>query len=84
VYSIGNFAFGTPSRWKEEYPGVGLVVTTVLGPAGLRELRVECIQTDNAVVAFQPRPCEPIIARPLLESLSPRLRVEGTTGAMNW
>lgn len=84
VYSIGNFVFGTPGRWTEEHPGFGLIVTTVLGPRGFRELRVECIQTDNAVVAFQPRACDSVTAGQVLGSLSADLHMEGELGVIRW
>jgi len=69
LFSLGNFAFGTPGRWDDEFPGFGLVATTVFGTDGLDEISLRCIVTDNAVVAFQPVPCNEDEAAAVLGAL---------------
>ena len=56
-YSLGNFVFGTPGRFSEEFPGWGLILRTYLGPDGLDRFELTCILTDNKKINFQPRPC---------------------------
>ena len=58
LWSLGNFTFGTPGRFDDEFPGVGLVATTTFGAGGLEGIELACIVTDNSVVAFQPWECE--------------------------
>ncbi len=58
-YSLGNFVFGTPGRYDEEFPGWGLMLRTYLGPDGFDGFELTCILTDNKKIHFQPRPCEP-------------------------
>lgn len=73
VYSIGNYVFGTPGRFDTKFPGFGMLVTAELGREGFEQLILNCIQTDNEQVSFQPRPCTEAQIRsaftPLNESL---------------
>jgi poly-gamma-glutamate capsule biosynthesis protein CapA/YwtB (metallophosphatase superfamily) len=69
IYSLGNFVFGTPGRFSEEFPGYGLVARTFLGPAGFERIELTCILTDNDEVVFQPRPCPEERARGVIEGL---------------
>ncbi len=57
IYSLGNFAFGTPGRFSGRAPGEGLVVTTTLWPDGRLEITARCLLIDNDLVQFRPRPC---------------------------
>ncbi|MGE3855680.1 MAG: CapA family protein [Dehalococcoidia bacterium] len=84
AYSIGNFAFGTPGRFTADYPGYGLALTSVLSAEGFRELRIACVQTDNEVVFYQPRPCDAPTAQRVLGALNPAVHFEGTTGILRW
>lgn len=84
IYSLGNFAYLCRGQFTEDNPGYGLAVTTVLGPRGFREIRVSCIQTDNMIVEYQPRLCDPATAKQVLESLSSGIEIEGNTGVIRW
>ena len=77
LYSLGNFTFGTPGRWTEDYPGYGLVLRTFLGPTGFDKFELSCIVTDNTRVKFQPKPCEGDEATTMLTGVSPVLSVDG-------
>jgi poly-gamma-glutamate synthesis protein (capsule biosynthesis protein) len=83
-YSLGNFVFGTSGRFSEEFPGFGLVVSTVLGPDGFYHAELHCIHTDNQQVHFQPRPCTPEQARQVFSSLSEELTIDGNSAALSW
>ncbi|HEX2282162.1 MAG TPA: CapA family protein [Thermomicrobiales bacterium] len=82
LYSLGNFVFGTPGRFSTDAPGYGLVVRTAIGANGVERIAVSCILTDNAVVAFQPRPCVPEEAQRVVAGLGPRVIWDGTTGVV--
>ncbi len=60
LYSIGNCAFGSFGRFaKRGVPGHGLVVRTRFAGHGLAGIELTPIVTDNKVVHFQPRRCDP-------------------------
>ena len=84
LYSIGNFVFGTPGRFSEEFPGFGLVVTSELGPEGFDRLLISCIQTDNEIVNYQPQPCTPAQAQEVLGSLSDGLIIQDDVAVFDW
>ena len=84
VYSLGNFVFGTPGRFTQAAPGIGLMAVTAFGPDGLEALRLHCIRTDNDEVAFQPRPCAPGEADAALRALHPDIVVEHGVGVLRW
>jgi len=84
VYSQGNFVFSTAGRFTEQAPGYGVIVTTVLGPRGFRELRFTVLETNNKIVEYQPRPCDPTIAHRVLEAMWPDIRMEGAEGVLTW
>jgi poly-gamma-glutamate capsule biosynthesis protein CapA/YwtB (metallophosphatase superfamily) len=84
VYSVGNFVFGTPGRFTEDYPGFGLVVTAELHVGGFHQLSFACIQTDNQVVNFQPRPCTPAQAQQVFSSIYDDLIIEEDTAILEW
>jgi poly-gamma-glutamate capsule biosynthesis protein CapA/YwtB (metallophosphatase superfamily) len=71
LYSLGNFVFGTPGRFNNEFPGYGFVARTYLGPDGFEGVELTCILTDNDRVDFQPRPCDEEEAREVSEGLGP-------------
>jgi hypothetical protein len=84
VYGLGNFVFGTPGRFSEEFPGYGLIAAAELGPNGFDRLRLNCIQTDNQIVYFQPQPCTPAQAQQVFSSLFDGLLIEGDTAILRW
>jgi poly-gamma-glutamate synthesis protein (capsule biosynthesis protein) len=57
VYSLGNFAFGSPGRFPNHRLGVGLVMTATFAADKPIGVSFRCVVTDNDVVEFQPRPC---------------------------
>lgn len=61
-YSIGNFVFGAPGRFDTfGQVGIGLVATVTWSGDGPGEgsVRLRCVHTDNADVAYVPRACDP-------------------------
>jgi poly-gamma-glutamate synthesis protein (capsule biosynthesis protein) len=56
-YSLGNYVFGTRGRFGRN-PGYGLVLKAMFTSEGLDALSVDCLDVDNARVAFQPRSCD--------------------------
>jgi poly-gamma-glutamate capsule biosynthesis protein CapA/YwtB (metallophosphatase superfamily) len=84
IYSVGNFVFGTPGRFTEDYPGFGLVVKADLQSNGFHQLTFNCIQTDNQVVNFQPRPCTPTQAQQVFSLLPDNLIIEEDTALFYW
>lgn len=59
IFSLGNFVFGTPGRFTDEYPGYGLVSKTTFDKDGLRKIVFHCIYLDAKKLGiFQPRLCK--------------------------
>ena len=83
IYSIGNYVFTTPGRFTDAAPGYGLVLTTEFRASGRLTLRMRCIQTDNDVVLYQPRPCDASQARALLGSLNPQIELQGDVAQLD-
>ena len=83
VYSLGNYVFMTPGRFSDAAPGFGLIVTTEFRATGHLVIRMRCIQTDNAVVSFQPRPCDSAQSPALLGSLNVRAVVSGDVATLD-
>ena len=83
VYSVGNFVFGTPGRWAANgVVGQGLVAEVALARDRAPRLSVRCLLTDNAVVGYQPRPCDAAQARAVLPTVAPELEMQGDTGVL--
>ncbi len=80
VYSLGNFVFGTPGRYSEEFPGWGLMLRTYLGPDGLDGFELTCILTDNKKIKFQPRVCTPDAAKGFFAQLGDGKNLEYREG----
>lgn len=59
LYSLGNSVFCTPGRFKPEFPGYGLLATTVFTADGLERIDLTCFANNNRVVRFQPKPSAP-------------------------
>ncbi|MBK5287208.1 MAG: CapA family protein [Acidimicrobiia bacterium] len=83
VYSLGNYVFTTRGRFTDNAPGFGLVLTTEFASLDRVTLRMRCIQTDNAVVAYQPRPCDSAQAPALLGALNPKVVLRGDVGELD-
>lgn len=83
VYSIGNYVFTTLGRFTDAAPGYGLVLTTEFRSGARLLIKAKCIQTDNAVVFFQPRPCDTIQSKALLGSLNPKAVLHGNVAELN-
>jgi len=81
IYSIGNFAFGTPGRFDADAPGYGLVVRTAFGAEDEPRIQLTCIVTDNEVVAFQPHLCSAAESRKVFGELGPAVRILDDTTA---
>lgn len=83
AYSIGNYIFGTPGRFRSRaVPGRGLVLTSHFTSEESIELSIRCIVTDNGIVNFQPRPCNDEESRDTLSALHPALSMEAGLGRM--
>jgi poly-gamma-glutamate capsule biosynthesis protein CapA/YwtB (metallophosphatase superfamily) len=81
IYSLGNYVFTTNGRFNDAVPGFGLTVTSEFRPGRLA-LTMRCIQTDNELVLFQPRPCDATQAQLVLGALHPEVRVQGDVGRL--
>jgi poly-gamma-glutamate capsule biosynthesis protein CapA/YwtB (metallophosphatase superfamily) len=85
VYSLGNFVFNTQGRYgKLDWPGWGAVATAYLGPDGFEGLELTCIQADNQVTKYKPRPCNDEERAGAFEVLGPHVRVRGERGVVTW
>lgn len=80
LYSVGNFVFGTPGRYHEQAPGYSVAVRATFDFDQLIDLELSCIETDNAVVNYQPRSCPPSAADQVLTSLHPDVAFDGQRG----
>lgn len=75
LYSLGNFVFTTPGRykhWQSTNPratGNGLLARTFLGPNGFEGLSLTCLSVDNQHVKYQPGACSAEESHRLFESL---------------
>lgn len=84
AYSIGNFAFGTPGRFKSfGQEGVGLLLSIEIQPASSAELAVQCIVTDNLLNDYVPRPCGDAQFASLINTVNPALVLEGNVARMS-
>jgi poly-gamma-glutamate capsule biosynthesis protein CapA/YwtB (metallophosphatase superfamily) len=81
VYSLGNYVFTTRGRFNDAVPGFGLMLSTQFRP-GRIAVTMRCIQTDNEIVLFQPRPCDTTQAQLVLGALHPQVRVQGDVGRL--
>lgn len=84
LYSLGNFAFGTPGDYSRANRGYSVVARTAFGPEGLASIELTCIATDNEVVKYQPRPCSSSQSRALMRRLGPAVTLKGETGVVTW
>jgi poly-gamma-glutamate synthesis protein (capsule biosynthesis protein) len=78
VYSLGNFAFGSPGRFaRSGWPGIGLLLTTEHLRGRGATVALRCISTDNLVVGFQPQPCTPQQELAVLPTLRRPVAIRG-------
>ncbi|MEN8242079.1 MAG: CapA family protein [Chloroflexota bacterium] len=84
LYSLGNSIFGTPGRFNEDFPGFGLIAHLEVGPQGFSQLRLNCIQTNNQIVNFQPLPCTRDQAQAVFGSLAERLLIKDNHAVLTW
>ncbi|WP_167043623.1 CapA family protein [Salinibacterium sp. ZJ454] len=84
VYSLGNFVFGAPGRFKSfGKEGIGLLLSVTLSTTAPTQLAVRCILTNNKKTGYVPQACGPEDTARIMPSISPRLRVDGTTARMS-
>ena len=82
-FSVGNFVFGTPGRFANSgVEGFGLIVEVDFGPGAGAVVSARCVQTDNKIVAFQPRPCGVEQSRKVLSGLHPSMTVTDDRGVL--
>ncbi|GAA1893206.1 CapA family protein [Paeniglutamicibacter psychrophenolicus] len=85
IYSLGNFVFTTPGRYAgKEVTGHGAVATVTLGANGAGHLLLTCLEVDNLVVEFQPRPCPAETAATVLGGVHPGLEIRASSGTFTW
>ncbi len=83
VYSIGNWAFGTPGRHADfGVLGHSVMLTTKFSSDGLLTLTATCIVTDNQLTGYQPQPCASAEAVATLSGLNGAMHVENDRGTM--
>lgn len=83
VYSLGNFVFGAPGRFKSfGKEGIGLLFSVTLSTTAPTQLAVRCILTNNKKVDYVPQGCSAEDTARIMPSISPRLRVDGTIARM--
>lgn len=84
VFSLGNFVLGTGGRFTElGMPAFGLIANLELDDQGTARLTVRCLQTNNDVVGFQPRPCDQRQSQIVLPALYPGLTMAGRVGVID-
>lgn len=82
LYSLGNFVFGTPGRFSDDFPGYGVIATTELVSSGFERIRLRCIRTDNDFVRFQPRLCSAEESAEVLTAMHPGVRLDEAGGTL--
>jgi poly-gamma-glutamate synthesis protein (capsule biosynthesis protein) len=83
AYSLGNFAFGAPGRFKGfGKVGIGLLLSLELSKQAPAQLAVRCIATDNKTVDYVAQPCDDATTAVIMPQLNPQLVVQGNTARM--
>lgn len=85
AYGIGNFVFGAPGRF-DTYgrPGLGAVAGLRWEPSGGGVLTFRCIQTDNTLVDYVPRPCPPAQLAQARTTLGPAVAWPSGVGTLRF
>ena len=84
LYSLGNFAFGSPGSYSRSVPGYSLVARTAFGQDGLQSVELTCIVTDNEIVNYQTRPCSASQSQALMGRLGTAVTRKGEKGIVEW
>lgn len=85
VYSLGNFVFNSPGRYRQfDNPGYGMVATAFLGPAGFEGLELRCVQADNKKTKYRARPCDDAESADAYARLGAEVRVRDGLGVVTW
>ena len=84
LYSLGNFAFGSPGAYSRNAPGYSLIARTAFGQDGLQSVELTCIVTDNAIVGYQTRPCSTSQSQALMGRLGTTVTRKGEKGFVEW
>lgn len=87
AYGLGNFVFGAPGRFATfGRDGIGLVadVEWSRGAGSTSRLSVRCIQTDNAVVHYVPRPCDAAHVARARTLVGPEVTWTGPVGTLTF
>lgn len=85
LYSVGNFVFNTPGRFKHfEQPGYGLIATAYLGPDGFEGVELTCIQTDNQITRYRTRACDEVEREDAFARLGGAVQVRDGVGVVTW
>jgi len=85
VYSLGNFIFNTPGRFKHfEQPGYGLIATAYLGPDGFEGLELDCIQADNQQTRYRVSRCKKEERVDAFARLGGLVQVRRHLGVVTW
>ena len=83
AYSIGNFVFGTPGRFKSfGQDGIGLLLSVELKRDSAATLAVKCIVTDNLVTGFLAHPCSEAQLKDIIPRTNPQLELQGNVARM--
>lgn len=83
VYSLGNFVFGAPGRFKGfGREGIGLVFSVELHRRGPTQLTLQCILTDNLITNYVPVPCGPDKLRLVAPAINHGFFVQGDKARM--
>ena len=83
AYSIGNFVFGTPGRFKSfGQDGIGLVLSVELNRNAPATLSVQCLVTDNLVTGFLARPCADAQVKEVVPGINKDLVLQGNVARM--
>ncbi|MDI3211314.1 CapA family protein [Arthrobacter sp. AL12] len=83
AYSLGNFVFGTPGRYKSfGKPGVGLMLSVEMSKDAPAQLAIKCIVTDNIETGFLTQPCSPPQFQTIIPLIHPALQIQGNVARM--
>ena len=85
LYSLGNFVFNSPGRFElKGHPTYGLTATLLVDEEGLDRVELRCLQADNQLTLYRPRPCAPDEAADSLGRLGGLVRQDGDVGVVTW
>lgn len=83
AYSIGNFVFGTPGRYKSFGKlGVGLMLSVEMSKDAPAQLAIKCIVTDNFETGFLTQPCSAPQIQSVIPGIHPALQIQGNVARM--